>query len=139
MKNTVHNRLKTLKLFFQIAVSEEIINSNPFNKYKIILPTEETDSIVFTKEELKELENLGFSDAPYLERIRDQYLLYVWSGVRKGDLKNFLSVVNPNTTSFIFGVRKQVSGVKFLHSTQLKGLLKNTVTIFQSRSMTLQY
>ncbi len=106
MKNTIHNRLKTLKSFLQVAVSEEIINSNPFKKHKIVLSTEETDAVVFTKKELKELEDLDLSSNPFLEQIRDQYLLYVWSGVRKSDLKNFLSVVNPDTKSFVFRSQK---------------------------------
>ena len=106
MKNTIHNRLKTLKSFLQVAVNEEIIEFNPFKKFKIVLTTEDTDSVVFTKQELRELEALDFSDNPFYDQIRDQYLCYVWSGVRKGDLKNFLAVVNPKTKTFEFRTEK---------------------------------
>ena len=106
MKNTIHNRMKTLKSFLEIAVSENVIPFNPFRKFNIILSTEETDAVVFSKSELKELEELDLSDDPHLDRIRDQYLLYVWSGIRKSDLKNFLAVVNPVSQTFSFRSQK---------------------------------
>ena len=106
MKNTIHNRLKTLKSFLQVAVAEGILEQNPFQRYKIVLTTEETDAVVFSKEELKELENLDLSSSPFWDKVRDQYLLYVWSGVRKSDLRNFLSVVTPNKKTFVFRSQK---------------------------------
>lgn len=101
-KNTVYCRLKTLKTFLQIAVNEDVINFNPFKKYKIVLSTEESDTVVFTEEELRNLEALDFSDNKFYDQIRDQYLLYIWSGARKSDFKNFLSVINPTTKAFTF-------------------------------------
>jgi integrase len=101
-KNTIHNRLKTLKAFLQIAVNEELIPFNPFKKYKKVLTTEECDVVVFTEQELQDLESLDLSDNSFHDLIRDQYLLYVWSGVRKSDLANFIAVINPTAKSFSF-------------------------------------
>merc|ERR1711991_659946 len=101
-KNTIHNRLKTLKAFLQVAMTEELIPYNPFKKFKKVLTTEESDVIVFTEQELIELETLDFSDDPFYDLIRDQYLLYVWSAVRKSDLTNFIAVINPNLKEFCF-------------------------------------
>jgi len=101
-KNTIQGRLKTLKTFLQLAVNDNLIDFNPFKKYNIVLTTEESDVIVFSEEDLEALEGLDFSDNPFYDKIRDQYLIYVWSGIRKSDLKNFLSVINPTTKSYEF-------------------------------------
>ena len=106
MINTIGNKMKTLKSFLQIAWSDGIIHYNPFKKHSIQIYTEETDAIVFTKEEMLELEELDLSDNPYHERIRDQYLIYLWSGIRKSDLRNLLAVVNPHSNSFTFRTEK---------------------------------
>jgi integrase len=104
--NTIHNRLKVLKAFLQVGVNEDLIPFNPFKKFKKVLYTEDSDVVVFSKQELKELEELDFSDNLYYDRVRDQYLLYLWSAVRKSDLKNFVRVINPSTKSYKFRAEK---------------------------------
>ncbi len=104
--NTIHNRLKVLKAFLQIGVNEGLIPYNPFKKFKKVLYTEDSDVVVFSKQELKELEELDFSDNQYYDRVRDQYLLYLWSAVRKSDLKNFVKVINPSSKVFKFRTEK---------------------------------
>lgn len=100
-KNTIHKTLKTLKSFLQCAVNDDLIPFNPFIKFKKTLYTEDSDAIVFTEQELVELEKLSL-ESDYLDQIRDQYLLYVWSGVRKNDFNNFLAVVNSTSKSYVF-------------------------------------
>ena len=78
MINTISNKMKTLKSFLQLAVSEGIIEYNPFKHHGIVIYTEETDSVVFTKEEMFALEELDFTDNPFHNKIRDQYLIYLW-------------------------------------------------------------
>lgn len=104
--NTIHNRLKVLKAFLQVGVNEDLIPFNPFKKFKKVLYTEDSDVVVFTKQELNELEALDFTDNPYYDRIRDQYLLYLWSAVRKSDLKNLVKVINPITNVYTFRAEK---------------------------------
>jgi integrase len=106
MINTISNKMKTLKSFLQLAVSEGIIEYNPFKHHGIVIYTEETDSVVFTKEEMLALEELDFSENPFHDQVRDQYLIYLWSGVRKSDLRNLLAVVNPNTNKYTFRSEK---------------------------------
>jgi integrase len=106
MINTISNKMKTLKSFLQIAWSDGIIDYNPFKKHGIIIYTEETDSVVFTRDEMIALEELDLSSNPFHEKIRDQYLIYLWSGIRKGDLKNLISVINPHTNKFVFRTGK---------------------------------
>lgn len=52
------------------------------------------------------LEELDLSSNSFHEKIRDQYLIYLWSGIRKGDLKNLISVINPHTNKFVFRTGK---------------------------------
>lgn len=104
--NTINNRMKTLKSMLQVAVNEDLIPFNAFKKFKKVLYTEESDSVVFTKEELKALQDLDLSDNPKWDLIRDQYLLYVWSGVRKGDLENLIRVMTPGAKTYAFRTNK---------------------------------
>ena len=106
MINTIANKMKTLKSFLQIAWSDGIIDFNPFKKHGIVIYTEETDSVVFSRDEMIALEELDLSSNPFHEKIRDQYLIYLWSGIRKGDLKNLISVINPHTKKFVFRTGK---------------------------------
>lgn len=106
MINTIANKMKTLKSFLQIAWSDGIIDFNPFKKHGIVIYTEETDAVVFTRDEMIALEELDLSLNPFHEKIRDQYLIYLWSGIRKSDLKNLISVINPHTNKFVFRTGK---------------------------------
>ncbi len=106
MINSIHNKMKTLKSFLQVAVSESLISFNPFKHHNITLYTEDSNAVVFTKEEMLQLEKLDFRDNPFYDRIRDQYLIYLWSGVRKGDLKNLLNVISPESKEYTFKCHK---------------------------------
>jgi site-specific recombinase XerD len=100
--NTIANKMKRLKSFLNLAYAEDVINFSPFKKFGIKIHEEESDNIVFTEQEMLGLENLDLSDNPLHELIRDQYLIYLWSGIRKSDLPHLLAVVNPNSESFTF-------------------------------------
>ncbi|HLO46015.1 MAG TPA: site-specific integrase [Leadbetterella sp.] len=102
MLNTIHNRLKVLKAFLTLASNDGLIRYNPFIKHKKKLSKENSDVVVFTVDEVLQLEELDFSNNPYYDKLRDQYLFYLWSGVRKGDLKNLIQVINPNTNVYSF-------------------------------------
>lgn len=106
MINSIHNKMKTLKSFLQVSVSEGLIPYNPFKQHSITLYSENSFSVVFTKDEMLQLEELDFSDNPDYDRIRDQYLIYLWSGVRKSDLKNLLRVMHPDSKVYIFKSEK---------------------------------
>lgn len=106
MINSIHNKMKTLKSFLQIAVSDGLIPYNPFKHHGITLYSEDCFSVVFNKEEMLQLEQLDFSQNPFYDRVRDQYLIYLWSGVRKSDLKNLLRVIHPDSKSYIFKSEK---------------------------------
>jgi site-specific recombinase XerD len=106
MVNSIHNKMKTLKSFLQVALGEGLIPFNPFKHHSISLYTENSFSVVFTKDEMLQLEELDLTDNPYYDRIRDQYLIYLWSGVRKSDLKNLLRVIHPDSKNYVFKSEK---------------------------------
>jgi site-specific recombinase XerD len=102
MINSIHNKLKTLKSFLQVAVSDGLLPYNPFKHHGIMLYSEDCFSVVFSKDEMLQLEELDLSNNPFWDRIRDQYLIYLWSGVRKSDLKNLLRVIHPDSKNYVF-------------------------------------
>jgi len=106
MINSIHNKMKTMKSFLQVALSEGLLPYNPFKQHNITLYTEDCFSVVFTKDEMLQLEELDFTDNPFYDRIRNQYLIYLWSGVRKSDLKNLLRVIHPDSKNYVFKSQK---------------------------------
>lgn len=84
-KNTVGKHIKNLKA---------VINSLPLAqraKCEFIEPrkcaklTEEVDNIYLTEEELDKIASLKIT-TPYLDRIRDQFIMLAWTGCRYSDL-----------------------------------------------------
>lgn len=90
--NSSSARLKCLKAYFTVLVSEDILPFNPFDKYNISIPEEASDSIALDEEELKDMQELDLSNNQRLDRIRDQFLLMSWSGVRISDLTAFCDI-----------------------------------------------
>ena len=90
--NSASGRLKCLKAFFSVLVAEGNLPFNPFEKYNITIPEEPANNIALDEEELKEMEELDLTDNPRLDRIRDQFLLMCWSGVRISDLTSFCDI-----------------------------------------------
>ena len=95
--------MKTLKSFLEILYSQDIIPFNPFRKYKIPIPREESISIALDEDEIDEMYNLDLSENKTLELVRDQFLVLCWTGLRISDFKSFndipkdQSVININT------------------------------------------
>ncbi len=90
--NSSSGRLRCLKAYFSVMVAEDILPFNPFKKYNIIIPEEPSNNIYLEEDELKELEELDLSNNLRLDKIRDQFLLMCWSGVRISDLTSFCDI-----------------------------------------------
>jgi site-specific recombinase XerD len=85
--NTIGKRIKTLKTFLNDATEKGI---NPYLKFKskkFKKLTEDSDNIYLTKDELNQLYHYDFSNKPYLERVRDLFIVGCWTGLRFSDLK----------------------------------------------------
>jgi site-specific recombinase XerD len=90
--NTVGRRLKHLSTFLELLHRRGFIDINPFEKFKIPIPSEESISIALSEQELEELGLLDLSTKPTYELVRDQFLAMCWTGLRISDFKHFVSL-----------------------------------------------
>ena len=84
--NTIGKKIQTLKIFLNSAVEQGI---NPYQKYKsrnFTTLTEESDNIYLTTVELTHFYEFDFANKPYLERVRDKFIVASWTGLRYSDL-----------------------------------------------------
>jgi len=56
-----------------------------YNSFHVF--TEETDTIYLNEAELQKLKDKDLSETPYLDRVRDWFLLLAWTGCRFSDLE----------------------------------------------------
>ena len=85
--NTIGKRIKTLKTFLNDATEKGINHYSKFKSKKFKKLTEESDNIYLTKEELNQFYQYDFSNKPYLERVRNLFIVGCWTGLRFSDLK----------------------------------------------------
>ena len=84
-KNTIGTRIKNLKTFMAAANDRNIIVSMDYTKKSFKKPSEETFSIYLTKKELDDMYNKS-GLPPYLERVRDIFIIGSETGLRFSDL-----------------------------------------------------
>ena len=85
--NTVHANLKVLRMLFNKATSEELINidSNPFLKKK--LKTEKVNRDYLTSEEIEAIKNVELIADSKIEHHRNAFLFAIYAGgIRISDL-----------------------------------------------------
>ncbi len=83
--NSVGKHIRILKLMLNQATNDRINTSVDYNRFHVI--TEETDTIYLNEAELQKLQDTDFSKSPYLDRVRDWFLLLAWTGCRFSDLE----------------------------------------------------
>ena len=115
--NTVGKKIQTLKLFLNEAKDQDL---NPYTKYqskRFTAPSEESDNIYLSKDEINQFYKYDLSKHPTLERVRDLFIIGCWTGLRYGDLTR----VTPETIKGEFiEIRQSKTGKKVvipLHST----------------------
>lgn len=83
--NSVGKYIQTLKTFLR-AAAEQGIEVNPaFRSRKFRTPSELTDKVYLTVQELTDMFHLDLSGNPRLERVRDLFLVGAWTGLRFSD------------------------------------------------------
>lgn len=95
-RNTVnkhHSRLRTMLLK---AVREEIIQKNPYANFP--LRHEPTTRTFLTKDEVKRIKELDFSNNPTLDRVRDFFLFSCYTSLRFSDAITLRTTNIVNTT-----------------------------------------
>lgn len=85
-RNTIGRHIKTLKAFLNEATERGINKNLAYKSRRFKVPSEETDAIYLSVEELNRLYRLDLSDNPRLERVRDSLIVGCWTGLRFGDL-----------------------------------------------------
>lgn len=85
LTNSFGKQIKTLKTFLNLA-TEKGINTNMAYKSRLFKATqEEVDNIYLTSEELEAIYQLDLSSKPYLDRVRDLFLIGCHTGLRFSD------------------------------------------------------
>jgi len=85
--NTIGKKIQTLKIFLNAATE---LGINHYQKYKsrnFIAPVEESDNIYLTRAELDHFLEFDFTEKPYLERVRDKFIVASWTGLRYSDVQ----------------------------------------------------
>lgn len=83
-QNTVGKHIRILKLFLNEATDQGVNKNAAYTHFYVF--TEDVDTVYLNEEELNMLESYDFSDKPYLDRVRDWFLLLAWTGSRFSDL-----------------------------------------------------
>lgn len=99
--NTIHNNLKNLKAYLNIAKRQGIIKENPFDKVK--LKRSAPDRVFLNKEELKTLWDLYHSKKllDNLYPVLRHFLFMCFTGIRISDLKE-MSFDNMQNNQLVF-------------------------------------
>ncbi|MCL2417011.1 MAG: site-specific integrase [Bacteroidales bacterium] len=85
-KNTVGKNIKILKSVLYYGQANGICYIPALAGKKLKTLWEDVDSVYLNETELQKLKNKDFSETPYLERVRDCFLLLAWTGCRFSDL-----------------------------------------------------
>lgn len=83
--NSVGKHIRILKLMLNEATIQGYNTSTYYNSFHVF--TEDTDTIYLNESELQQLKGKDFSKSPYLDRVRDWFLLLAWTGCRFSDLE----------------------------------------------------
>jgi integrase len=83
--NSIGKYIQTIKTFLR-AASDQGIEVNPtYKTRRFKTPSELTDKIYLTEDELNEMFRLDLSDNPRLEQVRDLFIVGAWTGLRFSD------------------------------------------------------
>ncbi len=82
--NNVGKHIDTLKVFLHAAERRGHAIHNDIEFF--IEPSEDSENIYFREDELDKLYRKDLSKSPYLERVRDVFIVGCWTGLRFSDL-----------------------------------------------------
>lgn len=106
-KNTIGTRIKIIKAVLNYA-NERIDNvCQDYKKESFSKPSEETESVYLTQDELNVISNLKYLP-PYLEKVRDMFIIGCDTGLRFSDLSR-LTKDNINSDNTI-SIKTQKTG-----------------------------
>ena len=85
-QNTISTRVKCIKSVINSLPMAERVGCEFVEPKKCKAVMEDIDNIALDENELQALAVLDLANNPYLDRVRDQFLLLAWTGCRYSDL-----------------------------------------------------
>lgn len=85
-QNTIATRIKCIKSVINSLPMAERVGCEFVEPKKCAAVMEDIDNTYLDEKELQVLANLDLANNPYLDRVRDQFLLLAWTGCRYSDL-----------------------------------------------------
>jgi len=84
-KNSIGKHIQNLKAVLNEGVERELNNNLKFRSKKFKKPTEETENIYLTENEVQLMYELDLANNERLERVRDLFVVGCWTGLRYSD------------------------------------------------------
>ena len=112
-QNTISTRVKCIKSVINSLPMAERVGCEFVEPKKCKAVMEDIDNIALNENELQALAALDLADSPYLDRVRDQFLLLAWTGCRYSDLGKLSRryIVNEDGED-CFSLEQQKTGAK---------------------------
>ena len=110
--NTIGKHIKNIKAAINALPLAQRATCEFVEPKKCVKLTEEVDNIYLTETELEAIATLPI-DTPYLDRVRDQFILLAWTGCRYSDLDKLTrdNIVTINGREF-FKIEQQKTGAR---------------------------
>jgi integrase len=84
-ENYIGNHIKNLKAILNEATERGANTNLAYKSKRFVKPVEDVDNIALSEADLKALEQLDLSGRPGLDRVRDQFLVGCYTGLRFSD------------------------------------------------------
>ena len=84
-QNSVGKQIKVIKTMLNEATQQGFNTNTNYSNFHVF--TEDIDNIYLNEDELQQLKDTDLSKTPYLDRVRDWFLLLAWTGCRFSDLE----------------------------------------------------
>lgn len=85
-KNTIGTLIKNIKVFMNEAIDRGLTKNMQFKNRRFKAVEEESENIYLNEKEVEKLYNHDFSKKPYLDRVRDLFIIGCYTGLRFSDL-----------------------------------------------------
>ena len=112
-QNTIATRVKCIKSVINSLPAAERINCEFVEPKKCAAVMEDIDNTYLNEKELQALADLDLTARPYLDRVRDQFLLLAWTGCRYSDLPKLTRrYIVKEDGDDVFSLEQQKTGAK---------------------------
>lgn len=106
-ENNIGTHIKNLKVLLNEATERGVSTNLSYKTKRFSGISEDVDNIALTVEELKDLQDLNLSGTPYLDRVRDIFLIGCYTGLRFSD---FSRLTADNIKGNYIEIKQQKTG-----------------------------